>query len=45
MYSKFQKWFELNLGWFFINGRRQEEWIEYLKKKYPEDYQKSLNKK
>ena len=28
------KWFEINLGWFFINGRKQEQWNEYLKKKY-----------
>ena len=28
------KWFEINLGWFFINGRKQEQWNEYLKQKY-----------
>ncbi len=28
------KWFEINLGWFFINGMKQEEWNEYLKQKY-----------
>jgi hypothetical protein len=28
------KWFEINLGWFFINGRKQEQWSEYLKQKY-----------
>ena len=28
------KWFEINLGWFFINGRKQGEWNEYLKQKY-----------
>jgi hypothetical protein len=28
------KWFEINLGWFFINGRKKEEWCEYLKEKY-----------
>ena len=28
------KWFEVNLGWFFINGRKQEQWNEYLKQKY-----------
>ena len=26
-----KKWFEINLGWFFINGMKQEEWNEYLK--------------
>lgn len=29
-----KKWFEINLGWFFINGMKQEEWNEYLKQKY-----------
>jgi hypothetical protein len=28
------KWFELNLGWFFINGRKQEYWARYLRMKY-----------
>lgn len=28
------KWFEINLGWFFINGRKQEQWNKYLKQKY-----------
>lgn len=26
--------FEIYFGWFFINGRRQEEWYNYLKEKY-----------
>lgn len=29
-----RKWFEINLGWFFINGRKQEHWNKYLKQKY-----------
>jgi hypothetical protein len=28
------KWFELNFGWFFINGRKRAVWAEYLRKKY-----------
>ena len=28
------KWFEMNLGWFFVNGRKQSTWAEYLRKKY-----------
>ena len=28
------RWFELNCGWFFVNGRKQEAWSEYLIKKY-----------
>jgi hypothetical protein len=32
--KRFKRWFDLNLGWIFINGRKQEEWREYLKKEY-----------
>jgi hypothetical protein len=32
--NKFNKWFELNLGWVFVNGRKREEWNDYLKGKY-----------
>lgn len=28
------KWFELNWGWFFINGRKQARYAAYLRKKY-----------
>jgi hypothetical protein len=31
---KFKKWFETNIGWFFINGNKQEVYNEYLKRKY-----------
>lgn len=34
--EKFEKWFELNLGWFFVNGRKQAARFKYLKKKYGE---------
>jgi hypothetical protein len=34
MIKKINKWFELNWGWLFINGRKQEDWAEYLRKKY-----------
>lgn len=37
IFRKFEKWFDLNLGWFFVNGRKQEAWIEQLKEKYPEE--------
>lgn len=37
MFDKFVKWFELNLGWFFINGRKQSDWSEYLKNKYKDE--------
>ena len=34
MFYRFNKWFEINLDWFFVNGRKQKVWYEYLKKKY-----------
>jgi len=38
MRKKIIKWFELNLGWLFVNGRKQEQHVEYLKKKYKDEY-------
>ena len=37
MLYSFKKWFEINLGWFFINGRKQDQWVKYLKNKYGND--------
>jgi hypothetical protein len=31
---RINKWFDLNLGWFFVNPYKQEAWREYLNKKY-----------
>ena len=31
---KIERWFDLNLGWFFINGMKQDEWYAYLQEKY-----------
>jgi hypothetical protein len=28
------KWFEMNWGWVFVNGRKQAVWAEYVRKKY-----------
>jgi hypothetical protein len=36
-WQKFEKWFEMNLGWFFVNGRKQAAWAAYLRKKYGKD--------
>ena len=30
----FNRWFELKLGWFFVNGRKIDSYNEELKKKY-----------
>tara|TARA_R100001463_G_C3544514_1_gene222587 strand:- start:51 stop:155 length:105 start_codon:yes stop_codon:yes gene_type:complete len=32
--KKLNNWFEINLGWIFVNGRKQEEWVEYIKNKH-----------
>jgi len=32
--KKVIRWFELNLGWFFISGFKRDDWEEYLKEKY-----------
>jgi hypothetical protein len=34
MWYKINKWFEQNLGWFFVNGRKQAAYAAYLRKKY-----------
>jgi len=39
--KRLEKWFDLNIGWFFINGNKQEMWSERLKEKYPEEYKAS----
>jgi len=39
--KRFEKWFDLNIGWFFINDHKQEDWQERLKEKYPEEYNAS----
>jgi hypothetical protein len=39
--KRFEKWFDLNLAWLFINGNKQEKWCETLKEKYPEEYKKA----
>jgi hypothetical protein len=37
LYNKLYKWFELNVGWFFINGYKALEYEEYIKNKYFEN--------
>lgn len=34
LYKRFVRWFELNFGWFFVNGRKRDEWARYLREKY-----------
>lgn len=34
IYKAVCRWVEINLSWFMINGRKQEEHEEYLRKKY-----------
>jgi hypothetical protein len=37
MIKKIVKWFDLNLGWIFVNGRKRQWWESELKKKYKDD--------
>jgi hypothetical protein len=32
--KKLIRWFEMNWGWVFVNGRKQAAWAEYVRKKY-----------
>jgi hypothetical protein len=34
LFERFNRWFELNWGWFFINGNKQNAWYRYLRMKY-----------
>lgn len=46
--NKFVKWFNLKLGWFFVNGRKRDRWESQLRSRYPENFcenYKSMNKK
>lgn len=36
---KLKKFFDLNLGWFFINGMRQDWYREQLRKKYGDNHE------
>jgi len=31
---KLNRWFDLNYGWFFVNGYKREDWNKELKQKY-----------
>lgn len=31
---RFNRWFELYLGWFFVNPHKHEKWYKYLNDKY-----------
>lgn len=41
MKKKIVRWFEMNWGWFFVNGRKQAAWAEYLRKKYKDENNRS----
>jgi hypothetical protein len=32
--KKMKRIFEIYLGWLFVNGRKQEQWYNYLKERY-----------
>lgn len=46
--NKFVKWFNLKLGWIFVNGRKRDHWENQLRSRYPETFcetYKSMKKK
>ena len=43
--SRINRFFEIHIGWFFINGNYQEDWARYLKKKYEKSNKKFLSVK
>ena len=43
MLKKLEKWFDLNLAWFFTNGNKQEQLCNNLKEKYQEKENLSNN--
>ena len=34
LFSKFEKWFDLRFGWFFVNGHKMDSWNKKLDEKY-----------
>ena len=32
--KKIEKWLDLNIGWYFVNGYKREAWQRYHRKKY-----------
>jgi len=42
MFYSAYKWIELNVGWFFVNGFKRQEWEEYLQDKYFKDEERKL---
>lgn len=48
--NKLVKWFDLNLGWIFINGRKTDQWEKEIKTRYKdplfcENYKSMSDKK
>tara|TARA_Y100000114_G_scaffold55923_1_gene51220 strand:+ start:277 stop:399 length:123 start_codon:yes stop_codon:yes gene_type:complete len=35
--KKLEKWFDLNVAWIFVNGRKREWWDAYIRDKYFKD--------
>jgi hypothetical protein len=34
LFRKFEKWFDLRFGWFFVNGHKIDSWNKKLDEKY-----------
>ena len=37
LFRKFEKWFDLNLGWFFVNGRKMDSWNKKINEKHKDN--------
>jgi hypothetical protein len=35
--KRFVRWFEMNWGWVFVNGRKYARYAAYLRKKYGQE--------
>lgn len=40
---KIERWLDLHIGWFFVNGRKREAWEKYLTKKYRNEQRDKSN--
>lgn len=37
IWYKFNRWFEIHIGIYFVNGNKQTQYLQYLKNKYCSD--------
>lgn len=32
--GRINRWFDLNIGFLFVNGRKMDQWLDHINKKY-----------